>query len=60
MVKMSLEEMQKKYSKDTIDTLFTEYIMTIVAKASLLDKVADALEKGKTIEEIREIVNGGE
>ena len=39
-MKLTVEQIKEKYGSQEVKSLFTEYLMELVAKADLLDKVS--------------------
>lgn len=53
---MTLDELTKQAGKDGAERMLIEYAMLMKAKADRFDEVAAAVEDGKSVKEIRAIV----
>ena len=53
---MTLDELAEQVGKNGVERMLIEYAMLMKAKADRFDEVAAAVEDGKSVEEIRAIV----
>lgn len=52
----NLGKLRDTVGKKMVDVLFTEYVMELIAKAELLDRISKAIENGSDIQDIKEIL----
>lgn len=52
----SLSELRKYADRDAIDRIVAEYVMLTLAKSKLTGRLVDAIYKGKTIDDLKAII----
>ena len=52
----SLSDLRKLVDADTVDHIFTEYFMELVAKKNILDAVADVVHRSGTLQEVEALL----
>lgn len=52
----SLEKLRDTVGKKMVDVFFTEYLMELVAKAELFDRISEAVINGVDIQAVKEIL----
>lgn len=52
----NLGKLRDTVGKKTVDMLFTEYVMELIAKAELLDRISDAVANETDIQAVKEIL----
>lgn len=52
----SLSDLRKLVDADTVDHIFTEYFMELVAKKNILDAVADVVHRNGTLQEVEALL----
>ena len=52
----TLSDLRKVIGNETVDRIFTEYVMEMVAKAQTLEKIEQIIRNHGTVEEIEAIL----
>ncbi len=52
----TLQELRDVAGSLAVDRIFTEYLMEMVAKSKLLDEIQKVIDKGGSLEDIKELL----
>lgn len=52
----TLQDLEAVVGKDSMNRLFTEYIMTLVGKSDKLDEIMNIVENGGSLADVRNVL----